>query len=177
MPADYATPRDERPDKYAGTTLTAFAADHFPLLALLCLFLALTVLSAGGASWFTQSVSLFSYFATLLIWIALLYQCLRARPLTPLMELFGLILCSGFVAVSLFFLTHHRGLRPVALPALLYGLLFLLYTEIFPARRATSRRAEISTGLLVRASCLLLAAALCYLLLKLFDHFTSFFGR
>jgi len=171
MMPDEQRQQRRRPDKYAGTTLTEFAARHFPLLSLLCLFLALLLLAGGGRvdSVFARVLELVSFCGALLVWLATLYQCRTARPLTPLMELFGILLLIGFVGVIITFLSQLRELRFVALAALCYAGLFLFYTELFPRRWAARGSGSVSR-FAVRAACLLLAFALSYLLLRLLDR-------
>ncbi len=172
MTPDNQQRQQQRPDKYAGTTLTEFAARHFSLLSLLCLFLMLTILAGGRTnSSFARVLELISFFSALLVWLAVLYQCRTARPLTPLLELFGVVLLIGFVGLIITFLSQSRELRFVALAALCYAGLFLLYTELFPRRWAVARGGgRITSRQAVRAACLLLAFALSYLLLNLFDR-------
>jgi hypothetical protein len=148
---------------YHGTTVTEFVARHFPLLAALALFLGVSLLAqAHAATLLGRAVGLFAFAATVLLWLALLFQCMRARPLTALMELFALVLLAGFGVVSAASVAAWWVLRPVALPVLCYMGLFLVLDETGVSRRPVLARRDYQIGL--RLLCLLAALLLAYVL-------------
>jgi len=149
--------------KYRGTTVTEFSERHFSLLVPLALFLGLTLLAIGHAATLLGRVlALFSFCMTLLLWLALLYQCARARPLTALMELFAIVLCAGFIAVLVATVLAWWAWRAVVLPVVFYLSLFLILDESGLTRRPAFAARSLQIGL--RLFCLLLAALLAYLL-------------
>ncbi|HYX40241.1 MAG TPA: hypothetical protein VE821_01020 [Pyrinomonadaceae bacterium] len=152
------------PNKYRGTTVTEFSERHFSLLVTLALFLGLTLLAAGHTTTFMgRTLALFSFCVTLLLWLALLYQCARARPLTALMELLAVVLFIGFIAVSVATVLAWWAWRVVVLPVVFYLSLFLILDERGLTRRpAFATRRSLQLGL--RLFCLLLAGLLAYLL-------------
>ncbi|HEX8072557.1 MAG TPA: hypothetical protein VF546_21595 [Pyrinomonadaceae bacterium] len=152
-----------RPDKYHGTTVTEFVTKYASLLAALALCLLLTLVAADRpAAWLGRAVALSSFCAAYLVWLALLFHCARARPLTALMELFALTLLCGLAAVLLAWLAHWWAWRFVTLPALLYLTLFLILDETGLRRRPTlnNRAAQLA----LRLACLLAALLVAYLL-------------
>lgn len=158
-----------RTTRYEGTTLTAFIEKYFSLLVLLGIFIGLTFYSANShASHLGQAIALFSFAITFLVWIALLFQCAQARPLTALMELFSLTLLFGFIAWIIFYLAEWRTLRAFTLPALLYSILFLLSSEIIPPDKQPR---TLASRLALRAACLVAAGALAYTLLFLLEKY------
>ena len=151
-------------NKYRGTTVTEFSERHFNLLVMLALFLGLTLLAdAHTATVFGRTLALFSFCATLLVWLALLYQCARARPFTALMELLAVVLFVGFIAVSAATVLAWWSWRVVVLPIVFYLSLFLILNELGLTRRPAFA-ARRSLQLALRLCCLLLAALLAYLL-------------
>jgi hypothetical protein len=151
-------------NKYHGTTVTKFVRRHFTLLAALALLLALALVAAAQTdALLGRAVGLFSFCALVLVWLALLFQCARARPWTALMELFALMLAFGFVAVFAAWVASWRLLWPVALPVLCYMGLFLVLDET-GARAAPqfAGRRDYQAGL--RLLCLLAALLVAYLL-------------
>ncbi|MFL6207931.1 MAG: hypothetical protein ACJ74W_03735 [Pyrinomonadaceae bacterium] len=148
---------------YHGTTVTEFVARHFTLLAALALFLGLALLAQVHAETLLgRAVGLFAFAATVLLWLALLFQCMRARPLTALMELLALVLLAGFGVVLAASVAAWWVLRPVALPVLCYMGLFLILDETGVSRRPLFARQDYQIGL--RLLCLLAALLLAYVL-------------
>jgi hypothetical protein len=149
--------------KYRGTNVTEFSERHFSLLITLALFLGLMFLATGQAATVLGRVlALFSFCVTLLVWLALLYQCARARPWTALMELLAIILFVGFIAVSVATVRAWWAWRVVVLPVVFYLSLFLLLDESGLTRRPAFAARSLQIGL--RLFCLLLAGLLAYLL-------------
>lgn len=151
--------------KYRGTTVTAFIEQHFALMSALAFFLALLLFVAGRAParWPALVIELFAFSVTFLLWLALIYQTLRARPWTALMELLACALMSGFIAVLAAQVVAWWPRRYLLLPLIFYMSLFLLLDEYGLTRRPpfTGSRAR---QLVLRLLCLLLAALLAYLL-------------
>ena len=153
-----------RTRKYQGTTVTEFVARHFTLLAALALLLGLGLLAERhSATLLGRAVGLFSFCALVLVWLALLFQCVRARPWTALMELLALVLLVGFGAVFAAWFVSSRLLRPVAVPVLIYMGLFLVLDEtgVRHAPPLVNRR-DYQAGL--RLLCVLVALLVVYLL-------------
>ena len=150
--------------KYHGTTVTDFVARFWPLLVVLAFFLALTLLTFGRtATLVGRAVGLFSFCALVLVWLALLFQCARARPLTALMELLALVLLAGFIALTVAWLISCWSLHTVTLPVIFYMTLFLGLDETGIGRRpifTTGRARRICLRLL----CLLAALLVAYVL-------------
>ncbi len=148
-------------NKYHGTTVTDFVARHYSLLVALglCLGLAL-VAGAYAAPLLALTVGLCAVCAAFLLWLALLFQCARARPLTALMELFALVLLVGFSAVFVAWLVSWWAWRFVTLPVFLYLILFLLLDESGVRRHPILARRAYQIGL--RLLCLLFALLLGY---------------
>ena len=68
-------------DKYQGTTVTEFVTRFWPLLVVLAFFCGVTLLAfEHTATLVGRILSLFSFCALALVWLALLFQVLRARP-------------------------------------------------------------------------------------------------
>jgi hypothetical protein len=148
---------------YHGTTVTEFVARHFTLLGALALFLGVSLLAQAHAETLLgRAVGLFAFAATMLLWLALLFQCLRARPLTALMELLALVLLAGFGVVLAESVAAWWMLRPVALPVLCYMSLFLILDETGVSRRPLLAQRDYQIGL--RLLCLLAALLLAYVL-------------
>ena len=153
-----------RTRKYHGTTVTEFVARHFTLLAALALLLGLGLFAERySATLPGRAVGLFSFSALVLVWLALLFQCARARPWTALMELLVLVLLVGFGVVFAAWFASSRLLRPVAVPVLIYMGLFLVLDET-GVRHAPPHadRRDYQVGL--RLLCVLGALLLVYLL-------------
>ncbi len=153
-----------QPDKYQGTTLTWFAEKYFGLLALLAIFAGLTLYATDhAATWLGRAGAGFAFAAAALLWIALLFQCTRARPLTALMEAFAWTLVIGLLAFVAGFIATWWQWRRVTLPLVLSLAVFLFYHELAPAPRANE-----ATGyrVAVRLLCLAAAGLLSYLLLR-----------
>ena len=149
--------------KYRGTTVTEFSERHFSLLVTLALFLGLTLLADGHtATHMGRTLALFSFCVTLLLWLALLYQCAQARPWTALMELLAVVLFVGFIAVSVATVLAWWSWRVVVLPVVFYLCLFLILDESGLTRRPAFAARSLQIGL--RLFCLLLAGLLAYLL-------------
>lgn len=149
--------------KYHGTTLTEFVRQYASLLGALVLCLLLTLVAADRpVTWLARGVALGSFCAAFLLWLALLFQCVRARPLTALMELFALALLFGFGAVLLGWLAFWWPWRFVTLPVLLYLTLFLVIDEMGLRRAAFTQRPGAQLAL--RLVCLLVALLFAYLL-------------
>ena len=149
--------------KYCGTTVTEFSERHFSLLVTLALFLGLTLLADGHtATLMGRTLALFSFCVTLLLWLALLYQCAQARPWTALMELLAVVLFVGFIAVSVATVLAWWSWRVVVLPVVFYLCLFLILDESGLTRRPAFAARSLQIGL--RLFCLLLAGLLAYLL-------------
>jgi hypothetical protein len=150
--------------KYQGTTVTEFVAKYASLLVTLALSLLLTLVAADySATWLGRAVALCSFCAAFLLWLALLFQCARARPLTALMELFALALLSGFITVLLGWLAYWWAWRVVTLPILLYLMLFLCLDETGLSRRPSFTQRP-GAQLALRLACLLAALLVAYLL-------------
>lgn len=151
--------------KYHGTTVTDFVARYWRLLVVLAFFLALTLLAFNHtATLMGRATGLFTFCALALVWLALLFQCMRARPLTALMELLALVLLVGFIAVTTIWLVMWWPLRSVTLPVVFYMTLFLSLDETGISRRPifANRRAR---RIVLRLLCLL-AALLCAYVLR-----------
>jgi uncharacterized membrane protein len=150
--------------KYHGTTVTDFVARYWRLLVVLAFFLGLTLLAFGHtATLVGRAIGLFSFCALALVWLALLFQCMRARPLTALMELLALALIAGFIAVTAAWLISWWPLRTVTLSVVFYMTLFLGLDETGISRRpvfANGRARRIGLRLL----CLLAALLFAYML-------------
>lgn|GEM_PF-4616049 len=150
-------------DKYRGTTVTEFVAARFPLLCALALFLGVVLLASGYTTTLLgRAVGLFAFSALVLLWLALLFHVLRARPRTALMELFALVLLAGFGAVVAAWVVSWWVLRPVALPVLCYMGLFLILDETGVSRRPVFAGRDYQIG--IRLLCLLAALLLAYAL-------------
>ncbi len=148
--------------QYHGTTVTEFVGRHFKLCAALALFLGLSLLAAERLTTLPgRIVALFSLCATLLLWLALLFQCLRARPLTALMELLALVLGLGFAATLVAWAVYWWPWRALAMPVVCYMGLFLILDETGMRRHpAYPARRDYQAG--VRLLCLLCALLLAY---------------
>ena len=148
---------------YDGTTVTEFVAKHITLIAALALFLALALMAGPyTATLVGRVVGLFSFCAALLVWLALLFHVLRARPLTALMELLAGTLLAGFIAALAAWVSSWWLLRPVALSVLCYMGLFLILDETGVSRRPLFAGRDYQAG--VRLLCLLGALLLAYAL-------------
>ncbi len=150
--------------QYHGTTVTDFVNTHARLLGTLALLLALALFaSSHTATLFGRAVGLFAFCAVTLVWLALLFHALRARPWTALMELLALVLLAGFGAVLVGWVWSWRLLRPVALPVLGYMFLYLVLDETGVSRRPVNDGRDYRlVG--VRLLCALSALLLAYLL-------------
>lgn len=148
---------------YHGTTVTEFVRQHYPLLVALAGFLALSLYATERAmtTWPGRAVALFSLCVTCLLWLALLFQCLRARPLTALMELLALALLLGFGATLVAWAVYWWPWRIVAAPVVGYMGLFLCLDETGISRLApyADHRAYQAA---LRLLCLLCALLLAY---------------
>jgi hypothetical protein len=154
-----------RTGEYHGTTVTDFVARYYGLLLALVLCLGLMLLAGCCAATSPGLfVGLFGFCAAFVLWLALLFQCARARPLTALMELFAVVLLAGFVAVSAAWLAFWWAWRALTLPVCLYMILFLLLDGSCVSRRPALARRGYQLGL--RLCCLLLAALFAYLLAR-----------
>ncbi len=148
--------------QYHGTTVTEFVGRHFKLLVALALFLALSL----GATRLTTTLpgragALFALCVTALLWLALIFQCLRARPWTALMELLALVLLLGFGATLVAWAVYWWPWRVVAVPVVGYMGLFLVLEETGMRRYpAYPDRRDYQAG--VRLLCLLCALLLAY---------------
>ncbi len=153
-----------QPDKYQGTTLTGFAEKYFSLLASLALLTGLTLYATDhAATWMGRAGAGFAFAAAALLWIALLFQCARARPLTALMEAFAWTLTVGFLAFVAGFIATWWAWRHVTLPLVLSLACFLLYSELAPAPRGNESTIH---RVAIRLLCLAAAGLLSYLLLR-----------
>ena len=151
--------------KYHGTTVTEFVARYYSLLLALALCLGLMLFACDYAATLLGLLTgLFAFCAAFLLWLALLFQCARARPLTALMELFAVVLLAGFVAVCGAWINFWWAWRALMLPVCLYMILFLLLDERGVSRRPAFARRGYQLGL--RLCCLLLAGLLAYLLAR-----------
>ena len=150
--------------QYHGTTVTDFVNTHARLLGTLALLLALALFAnAYTATLPGRAVGLFAFCAVTLVWLALLFHALRARPWTALMELLALVLFVGFGAVLIGWVWSWWLLRPVALPVLGYMLLYLILDETGVARQPM-RDGRDYRVVGVRLLCALAALLLAYLL-------------
>jgi hypothetical protein len=150
--------------KYHGTTVTEFVARYWHLLVVLAFFLGLTLLTFDHTTTHVgRVIGLFSFCALALVWLALLFQCARARPLTALMELLALVLLAGFTALTVVWLISWRSLRPVTLPIIFYMTLFLGLDETGISRRPIFANGR-ARRLTLRLLCLLAALLFAYLL-------------
>ncbi len=149
---------------YHGTTVTEFVGRHFKLFATLALFLGLSLLAAERLTTLpARAVALFSLCTTALLWLALLFQCVRARPLTALMELLALVLLLGFGATLVAWAVYWWPWRGAAVPVVCYMGLFLVLDETGISRHPTyAERRDYQAGL--RLLCLLCALLLAYVL-------------
>ncbi len=148
--------------QYHGTTVTEFVGRHFKLFVALALFLALSLLAAERLATLPgRAVALFSLCATMLLWLALLFQCIRARPWTALMELLALALLLGFGATLVAWAIYWWAWRAVAVPVVGYIGLFLVLEETGVRHHpAYPDRRDYQAG--VRLLCLLAALLLAY---------------